>query len=243
MCRLYALMANESTRAECSLVRSQNSLMRQSEGDSEGVVHGHGWGVADYTDGRPVVEKQAWAAYHGEHFPMKAARVHARAVIAHVRRATVGQTSIENTHPFPPRPLHLCAQRDHPGLRPGAPAHARARPIRCTAPRSSGQTDSEHLFHYLLTCWSRGPQSDLARHGPRGPGARAGVVSRDRPRQAGRAEHRAERWPADGGLAAEPQPVVPLSRRDRPVSRLQAARTYTTNREPLTARWRWHRSR
>ena len=47
MCRLYALRANEPTRVECSLVRSQNNLMRQSERDSEGLVHGHGWGVAE----------------------------------------------------------------------------------------------------------------------------------------------------------------------------------------------------
>jgi glutamine amidotransferase len=160
MCRLYALMANEPTRAECSLVRSQNSLMRQSEGDAEGVVHGHGWGVADYTDGGPVVEKQAWAAYHGEHFPTRAARVHARAVIAHVRRATVGQTSIENTHPF----RHGRFTFAHNGTIPEF-EQVRQRMLAETDPlhRAAirGQTDSEHLFHYLLTRWSRGPQNDL----------------------------------------------------------------------------------
>jgi len=160
MCRLYALMANEPTRAECSLVRSQNSLMRQSAGDAEGVVHGHGWGVADYTDGRPAVEKQAWAAYHGEHFPMRAARVHARAVIAHVRRATVGQTSIENTHPF----RHGRFTFAHNGTIPDF-ERVRQRMLAETDPLHRhairGQTDSEHLFHYLLTRWSRGPQDDL----------------------------------------------------------------------------------
>ncbi len=51
MCRLYALRANEPTRVECSLVRAQNALMAQSRADREGVMHGHGWGVADYADG------------------------------------------------------------------------------------------------------------------------------------------------------------------------------------------------
>ena len=68
MCRLYAMRANEPTRVECGLVHSQNALMQQSKGDSTGLMHGHGWGVADYPDGVPVVEKQTWAAYHGEHF-------------------------------------------------------------------------------------------------------------------------------------------------------------------------------
>jgi predicted glutamine amidotransferase len=100
MCRLYAMHANEPTRVECGLVKAQNALMAQSENDMTGYSHGHGWGVADYDDGLPLVEKQTWAAFHGEHFAKKAARVYARTVVAHVRRATVGGTSFENTHPF-----------------------------------------------------------------------------------------------------------------------------------------------
>ena len=44
MCRLYALRANEPTRVECGLVRSQNALMRQSQSDAEGdsQVEGRG---------------------------------------------------------------------------------------------------------------------------------------------------------------------------------------------------------
>ena len=53
MCRLYAMSANEPTRVECSLVHAQNALMQQSEQDAEGLMHGHGWGVADYRDGVP----------------------------------------------------------------------------------------------------------------------------------------------------------------------------------------------
>ena len=74
MCRLYAMRSNEPTRVECSLVNAQNALMRQSRGDREGLVHGHGWGVADYRDGLPLIEKQTWAAFHGEHFAMLSLR-------------------------------------------------------------------------------------------------------------------------------------------------------------------------
>ena len=100
MCRLYAMHANEPTRVECGLVKSQNALMEQSKSDSKGYMHGHGWGVADYPNGVPKIEKQTWAAFQGEHFSRKAAKVYARTVVAHVRRATVGPISIENTHPF-----------------------------------------------------------------------------------------------------------------------------------------------
>ncbi len=160
MCRLYAMRASEPTRVECSLVRAQNNLMRQSQGDSEGYDHLHGWGVADYADAVPAVDKQAWAAGHEDYFTRKAARVYARTVLAHVRRATVGPPVPENTHPFSLGRFAFA----HNGTLPGFEA-LRGRLLERTDPvhraEIRGQTDSEHLFHYLLTLWSRGPQADL----------------------------------------------------------------------------------
>lgn len=75
MCRLFAMSANEPTRVECSLVHAQNALMQQSQLNAEGLVHGHGGAVADYRNGLPLIEKQTWAAFHGEHFKKSAARV------------------------------------------------------------------------------------------------------------------------------------------------------------------------
>jgi glutamine amidotransferase len=45
MCCLYAMHANELTKVECSLVKSQNALMAQSKKDMQGYARGHGWGV------------------------------------------------------------------------------------------------------------------------------------------------------------------------------------------------------
>lgn len=160
MCRLYGLRANEPTRVECSLVHAQNALMAQSRKDLAGLTHGHGWGVAEHPDGVPIVEKQAWAAWHGEHFRKHAARVYSRAVIAHVRRATVGEPSLENTHPF----VHgrwLFAHN-------GTVSHfleVRERMLaemdRLHRDEIRGTTDSEHVFHYILTLWSRHPERPL----------------------------------------------------------------------------------
>ena len=160
MCRLYALHANEPTRVECSLVTAQNALMRQSQGDSEGLMHGHGWGVADYDDGLPMVEKQTWAAFDGEHFERKAARVYARTVVAHVRRATVGPPGMENTHPFE----HGRWIFAHNGTLPGFDL---VRPMlldatdRLHRTEIHGSTDSEHIFRYLLSLWMHNPERDL----------------------------------------------------------------------------------
>lgn len=160
MCRLYALHANEPTRVECGLVRSQNALMAQSRSDRQGMMHGHGWGVADYPDGVPMVEKQTWAAFEGEHFSRKAARVYARTVVAHVRRATVGTTSIENTHPF----HHGRWIFAHNGTVPNF-EEVRFKLLDHTDPlhRSEidGETDSEHVFRYLMGLFLQHPERGL----------------------------------------------------------------------------------
>lgn len=167
MCRLYAMHANEPTRVECGLVKSQNALMAQSESDMSGYAHGHGWGIADYSNGLPIVEKQVWAAFHGEHFARKAARVYARTAVAHVRRATVGGTSIENTHPF----VHGRWIFAHNGTLPNFD-RMRFKMLEQMDPlhRSEirGTTDSEHVFRYLLSLFLRHPEDGLmasVRHG------------------------------------------------------------------------------
>ena len=160
MCRLYGFRANEPTKVECSLVHAQNALMAQSRRDLAGLTHGHGWGVAEHPDGVPLVEKQAWAAYHGERFKKTAARVYARTVVAHVRRATVGPPALENTHPF----VHGVWLFAHNGTVPNFD-RLRDRLIEALDPlhrnEIRGTTDSEHVFRYLLTLWERNPGAPL----------------------------------------------------------------------------------
>lgn len=160
MCRLFGFHANEPTRIECSLIHAQNALMAQSVMDREGYSHGHGWGVASYPDGVPKVEKQAWAAYHGEHFQKSAKRVYAKTVVAHVRRATVGAPGIENTHPF----THGRWLFAHNGTLPNF-EQVRHRLLdnmdELHRREISGTTDSEHIFRYLLTLWRHRPEREL----------------------------------------------------------------------------------
>ena len=161
MCRLYAVRANEPTRVECSLVHAQNALMQQSQGDAEGLEHSHGWGVADYSDTLPMIEKQTWAAWHGEHFRKTAARVYAHTVVAHVRQATIGATAMENTHPF----HHGRWVFAHNGTVPNFD-RVRDSMIEEIDPllRNDirGVTDSEHIFYYILSLHARHPERPLA---------------------------------------------------------------------------------
>jgi len=167
MCRLFGFTANAPTRVECSLVHSINSLVAQSVNDMLGKQHEHGWGVAEYPDGVPVLEKQAWAAYHGEHFKKAAARVYAKVVIAHVRRATVGAPDIKNTHPFTYGHWAFA----HNGT---VPNFDRVRDILLDEidplhrNEIGGSTDSEHIFRYLLSLYAHEPERpliDILRHG------------------------------------------------------------------------------
>lgn len=167
MCRLFGFIANAPTRVECSLVHSINSLVAQSAGDMMGKQHEHGWGVAEYPDGVPMLEKQSWAAYHGEHFKKAAARVYAKIVIAHVRRATVGAPDINNTHPFTFGHWAFA----HNGT---VPNFGRVRDILLDEidplhrNEIRGTTDSEHVFRYLLSLYMQEPERplvDILRHG------------------------------------------------------------------------------
>jgi len=160
MCRLYGFRATEPTKIECPLVLAQNALMDQSRRDMAGFSHAHGWGVAIYKDGRPRVEKQAWAAYHGEHFRKTAARSYSETVIAHVRRATVGPSALENTHPF----AHGRFAFAHNGTVPNLDA-VRIPMLETMDPlhreEIRGSTDSECLFRHLLSLWERDPGRPL----------------------------------------------------------------------------------
>jgi glutamine amidotransferase len=167
MCRLYGFRANEPTKVECTLVHAQNALMVQSREDLAGYANAHGWGVATYENRHPHIERQAWAAYHGEHFQQAAARIFSTQVLAHVRRATIGAPKIENTHPFSDGAwafIHNGTVPNFDRLRPRLLAllpEERRKAIR-------GDTDSEHVFHYLRLLHETEPERtmlEIVRHG------------------------------------------------------------------------------
>ena len=112
MCRLYGFLANEPTKVECTLVHAQNALLHQSREDLGGRTHSDGWGISCYPDGMPQCERRASAAHEDLWFSTTAERTYSHAVIAHVRRATVGGARVENTHPFTHGLLDFCPQRD-----------------------------------------------------------------------------------------------------------------------------------
>jgi glutamine amidotransferase len=149
MCRLYGFLANASTKVECTLVRAQNALLSQSWSDERGLQNADGWGIASYDDGEPWVEKRDQAAYKDLGFSQTAEALYSRLVIAHVRQATLGGQSLQNTHPFSVGAWTF----SHNGTLGGFSQLEEQLLVETPGflrPRRLGTTDSELIFLWLL---------------------------------------------------------------------------------------------
>lgn len=94
MCRLFGFRSVIPSQVHSSLVGAENALARQ------GVRHGDGWGVAYYQGGSPHVIKSANSAVDDSLFRTVSGIVASETVVAHLRKATVGEMNILDTHPF-----------------------------------------------------------------------------------------------------------------------------------------------
>lgn len=160
MCRLYGFRASQRRKVECELIVAQNSLLRQSLGDASGQMHGDGWGLGHYEERTPHLARQPTAASAGDDFRWASATAFTTNAVAHVRHATVGRRSVDNTHPFQvDRWLlaHNGTLAAFASIKPRLLA-AMSREIRA---RPRGDTDSEHVFHYILSCLQRAPEQPL----------------------------------------------------------------------------------
>ena len=141
MCRLFAAAASDPVDVSFELLRSDNSVLRQSE------EHDSGWGSVYYSeDGQPEVNRFPLAAHaDGSFDELTSGR--ARLIMVHVRRATIGGLKLENTHPFTDGPYAYC----HNGT------ILKASQLEPLADRpAAGDTDSERFFNLLMTGFDTG---------------------------------------------------------------------------------------
>lgn len=94
MCRLFGFRSVIPSQVHTSLVRAENALMIQSH------EHPDGWGVAYYQGGCPHLVKSAKTAIDDSLFQKISGIVSSETVLAHLRKATSGELSLLNTHPF-----------------------------------------------------------------------------------------------------------------------------------------------
>jgi glutamine amidotransferase len=96
MCRLFGMSGGpERVSATFWLLEAPDSLAEQSRREPDGT------GLGTFAeDGRPVVSKQPLAAYEDHEFARLAREVTSHTFVAHVRYASTGGLTPENTHPF-----------------------------------------------------------------------------------------------------------------------------------------------
>lgn len=158
MCRFYTFRSTHPRKVECEIIGAQNSLLRQSSGDADGRVHSDGWGLGHYTVAGPRRVRRATAADADDAFRWAAAEAFSTNVIAHVRSATVGGLGEINAHPFQVGDWLFA----HNGTIAALPRIRERMLAAMTAdirqlPR--GSTDSEHLFHLILSAIARNPDA------------------------------------------------------------------------------------
>jgi predicted glutamine amidotransferase len=96
MCRLLGLTAGrEPISASFWLLDAPDSLEVQSRRNADGS----GIGFFD-ASGTPVLDKQPEAAYQDKEFTREAKQARSPVFVAHVRWASVGGRTVQNTHPF-----------------------------------------------------------------------------------------------------------------------------------------------
>jgi glutamine amidotransferase len=94
MCRLFGFKSSISSQVHRSLLRADNALAVQSED------HPDGWGVAYYIENIPHLIKNSKIALEDNLFERVSGIVSSKVVLAHIRKASVGDINMLNCHPF-----------------------------------------------------------------------------------------------------------------------------------------------
>ena len=156
MCRIFGFRSVLQSQVHRSLVSADNALVQQSG------RHPDGWGVAYYNAGAPHVIKSVATAMDDALFRRVSGIVSSETVLAHLRKATQGNLSIINTHPFQYGPWVFVHNGNVAGF-----AAIREQLIgripQVLRRFILGDTDSEVVFYLLLGNMAR--RCDLARPG------------------------------------------------------------------------------
>jgi predicted glutamine amidotransferase len=144
MCRLFGFRSVIPSQMHRSLLAAENALGVQSN------QHPDGWGVAFYIDGAPHVTRSPSTARGDALFHRLSGVVASETVLAHVRKATQGDKTIFNCHPFQHGRWVFAHNGDIPRFE-----EVRGRLLDLVDARLRrfvmGDTDSEVVFFVFLT--------------------------------------------------------------------------------------------
>ncbi len=153
MCRLMAYKGTPIVMDDL-LYKPKNSLITQSSNakEIEEPLNGDGFGIGWYApeiNNEPVTFVSVNPAWNNRNLRNLAPKIKTNCLLAHVRAATVGDVSESNCHPFQYKNL-LMAHNGGVEEFGKIKRHLRAPLSNELYNWIKGQTDSEHLFAYLL---------------------------------------------------------------------------------------------
>jgi glutamine amidotransferase len=156
MCRLFGFRSVLESQVHRSLMSADNAIAVQS------AAHPDGWGVAYYVAGSPHLVKSAGSAIGDHLFQRVSGIVTSQTVLAHIRKATQGELTPLNSHPFQYGRWVMAHNGDIPGF-----PEVREALVDRIAPIFRrfmlGSTDSEVIFHLFLSQLST--ETELHRKG------------------------------------------------------------------------------
>lgn len=142
MSRLIGVISSQSERLRCVLARHRDAIGREGQPSD-------GWGVGFYQGDEVLLRRRPRDPRVGLTFQDLATEIQTDVLVGHIRSATVGDPSQENTHPFRFRSWIFA----HQGTVDRFPA-VRERLLESVPDflrrNVRGETDSEHFFHLFL---------------------------------------------------------------------------------------------
>ena len=166
MCRFVGALSKKEFLLSKFLDLPENSLIKQSKKSQEGHLglHGDGFGIAWYNhrleDRAPAIFKSTQPAWNDENLKSIVSKIETHCLLGHVRSATVGSVSRENCHPFHHQRwsfVHNGTIDQFDKIKQRAVSSI---PLDLFQ-KIRGQTDSEYLFHLLLSHHGQQGISDL----------------------------------------------------------------------------------
>ena len=137
MCRLFGLYANKPVDVSFSFYKARKSFEKQSESNRQG------WGIAWFDGVKWSIYKEPQPLYASRLAKGLAKQALGKIIIAHVRLATHGMLTRENTHPW----LYKGWVFAHNGT---IDAEGLSNLLREEYRDFEGETDSERFFHLII---------------------------------------------------------------------------------------------
>jgi glutamine amidotransferase len=144
MARLIGYFANQSDRIRCAIAAEAGALNLGND------VPIDGWGVGSYQSGEVLLRRRPSELRDGVDFADLVHDLRTDCAVVHVRSATVGNRSLENTHPFRVRQWIFAHTGSIPGFEAVRPAIVAQLPDFLLR-NVRGETDSEVLFSLFLS--------------------------------------------------------------------------------------------